>query len=146
MLFSVIRIHKSKVPLTNLHMFTNINRSQDSAVITLQAENARNRGSILDRGSVHTGSSTHSEYYLTGMGWGNFLPRGYSVRRVKLTTHLHLVMRLRSGVPIPPPSSPYAIMAFTGTPLHSRTDLSRYTCSRTTHALNCHELLSYMSV
>jgi len=35
MLFSVIRIHKSKDPLTNLHMFTHIHRSQGSAVITL---------------------------------------------------------------------------------------------------------------
>jgi hypothetical protein len=70
MLFSVIRIHISKAPLINLHMFTHIHRSLDSAVITLGAGQARNLGSILDRGSVHTGSSTHLGYYLTGMGWG----------------------------------------------------------------------------
>ena len=51
-------------------MFTHIHRSLDSAVITLGAGQARNLGSILDRGSVHTCSSTHSGYYLTGMGWG----------------------------------------------------------------------------
>jgi hypothetical protein len=130
MLFSVIRIYKSKAPLINLYVYTH---TQEPGQRSDYARGWTSEESwfILDRDSVHTGSSTHSGYYLTGMGWGALFTQG---RRVKLTTRLHLVPRLRSGVTVPPPSSPYAFMAFTGTPLHSRIDLyvhliTHYACT-----------------
>jgi len=51
-----------------------------------------NDGSFPLRPHIQTGSGTHPASYAMGTG---IFPRGESIRCLKLTTHFHLVPRLR---------------------------------------------------